>query len=155
MLLIAAAVVAGWCSGAGRKAEPRERRSLPALPPDAEARRELDVLAASSLLVQGEYRAFYIRLTVIAKRYLERRLGAPVLEMTTVETLAFLRGHPLGNELLTTVRDVAESADRIKFARGEGLAAEAERHLATVRDLVSRGRGAAAARRSPAKEQAA
>ena len=72
----------------------------------------------------------------MAKRYLERRLGAPVLEMTTAETLAFLRGHPHGGDLLPVMRDVAEAADRIKFAKGQGLSQEAERHLAAVRALV-------------------
>ena len=56
--------------------------------------------------------------------------------MTTAETLAFLRGHPHGGDLLPVVRDVAEAADRIKFAKGQGLSQEAERHLAAVRALV-------------------
>jgi hypothetical protein len=34
------------------------------------------------------------------------------------------------------VRDLAEAADRIKFANGQGLAEEGERHLAAVRTLV-------------------
>jgi hypothetical protein len=34
------------------------------------------------------------------------------------------------------VRDLAEAADRIKFARGQGRVPEAERHLASVRALV-------------------
>jgi hypothetical protein len=110
--------------------------ALPELPPDAEALRALDELAAAGLLPRGEYRSFYIRLATVAKRYLERRLGAPVLEMTTAETLAFLRGHAHGGALVPVVRDVAEAADRIKFARGHGLSQEAERHLAAVRALV-------------------
>jgi hypothetical protein len=35
------------------------------------------------------------------------------------------------------VRDLAEAADRIKFAKGQGLVPEAERHLSSVRALVS------------------
>jgi hypothetical protein len=111
--------------------------AAPPVPPDVEALRALDVLASSGLLASGECRAFYIQLTAVAKRYLERRLGAPVLEMTTAETLAFLRGHPSADDLLSTVREVAYAADRIKFARGEGLVTEAERHLAAVRQLVA------------------
>jgi len=60
-----------------------------------------------------------------------------VLEMTTAETTAFLRGHSHGSELLPVVRDLAQAADQIKFARGEGLAEAAERHLAAVGTLVS------------------
>ena len=133
---LAAAVVTWWA---------RRRRAVtaapaaapPPIPPDEEARRALDVLSASRLLEAGEYRAFYIRLTEVAKRYLERRLAAPVLEMTTAETLGFLRRHPAGDALVGVVRDLAEAADRIKFARGEGLAAEAERHLSAARGMVA------------------
>ena len=56
--------------------------------------------------------------------------------MTTAETLAFLRGHAHGGDLLPVVRDLSAAADRIKFAQGQGLAQEAERHLAAVRSLV-------------------
>jgi hypothetical protein len=138
-LAAALVLVAGFLLWLVRRRRSREAPRVlpqPELAPDAEALRALDALLASGLLARAEHRAFYIRLTVVAKRYLERRLGAPVLEMTTAETLAFLRGHPAGGELLTAMRDVAEAADRIKFARGHGLAQEAERHLAAVRALV-------------------
>jgi hypothetical protein len=132
--LLAAIVV--WLVRRKRRAERPPLAAVLQVPPDAEAQRALDALAASGLLARGEYRPFYIRLTEVAKRYLERRLGAPVLEMTTAETLAFLRGHPQAGDLLGVIRDLAEAADRIKFAKGQGLAAEAERHLAAARTLV-------------------
>jgi len=106
------------------------------LAPDVEALRALGALAKDGLTARGELRPFYIRLSAIAKRYLERRLGAPILEMTSAETLAFLRSHPHGGDLFPVVRDLAEAADRIKFAKGQGLVPEAERHLACVRALV-------------------
>jgi hypothetical protein len=136
LALVLAAALVGWLVRRRRKAEAPAPARAPELPPDVEALRALDVLVASGVLRRGEYRGFYIRLAAVAKRYLERRLGAPVLEMTTAETLAFLRGHTDGGELLPVVRDLAEAADRIKFARGQGLAQEAERHLAAVRALV-------------------
>jgi hypothetical protein len=109
----------------------------PELAPDVEALRALEVLARRGLPARGELRPFYIRLSAIAKRYLERRLGAPIVEMTSAETLSFLRAHPHGGELLAVVRDLAEAADRVKFARAEGLVPEAERHLASVKALVA------------------
>ena len=135
--LALAAALALWLVRRRRKAEAPRAVPVPELPADTEALSTLDALLASGLLSRGEYRPFYIQLAVAAKRYLERRLGAPILEMTTAETLAFLRGHPQGGELLTVMRDVAEAADRIKFAREEGLGPEAERHLGAVRSLVS------------------
>jgi hypothetical protein len=137
-VVVALAVAAlGWALRRRRRALSPAAARVAEVAPDEEARRALDALAGAELPARGDYRAFYIRLTAVAKRYLERRLGAPVLEMTSAETLSFLRQHPLGDGLLSTVRDLAEAADRIKFARGEGLAAEAERHLAAVRGLVA------------------
>jgi len=134
-LLVAGAAFALWRR---RRVRPETAAApVPMTEPDVEAGAALDALAGEGLLARGEFRAFYIRLTAVAKRYLERRLAAPVLEMTTAETVAFLRGHPHGGELLTTMRDLADAADRIKFARGDGLRAEAERHLASVRALVA------------------
>ncbi|HEX9186510.1 MAG TPA: DUF4381 family protein [Vicinamibacteria bacterium] len=136
LALVLAAALAWWLFRRRRKAETPSARALPDAPADVEALRALDALAASGLASRGDYRGFYIRLTEVAKRYLERRLGAPVLEMTTAETIAFLRGHAHGGGLVPVMRDLAEAADRIKFARGQGLAQEAERHLAAVRALV-------------------
>lgn len=141
-LALAAALVlvglAGYLLWRRRRAAlvPAAAPAAPELAPDVEALRALEGLAREGLPARGELRAFYIRLSAIAKRYLERRLAAPVLEMTTAETLAFLRGHADGGELLPVVRDLAEAADRVKFARGQGLVPEAERHLASVQALV-------------------
>jgi hypothetical protein len=134
-LALVAALVA-WIVHRRRSRGAPLAAAVPELAPDAEALRALDALAAAGFLARGEYRSFYIRLAEVAKGYLERRTGAPVLEMTTAETLSFLRGHPHGGDLLPVMRDVAEAADRIKFAKGQGLSQEAERHLAAVRALV-------------------
>jgi len=134
LFLLAALVV--WLVRRRRRRPAAGAPSPPLLSPDVEALRALDALQAQGLPERGEHRAFYIALTRVAKRYLEQRLSAPILEMTSAETLAFLRGHPQADGLHPTVRDVAEAADRIKFARGEGLVAEAERHIASVRGLV-------------------
>ena len=149
--LVLAAGLATWLVRRRRRVEAPGALPVPELPADVEALRALDALAASGLASRGEYRSFYIRLTEVAKRYLERRLGAPVLEMTTAETLAFLRGHAHGGDLVPVVRDLAEAADRIKFAKGQGLAQEAGRHLAAVRALVP----ALEAKLRPAAEPAA
>jgi hypothetical protein len=139
-LVVLGLVAAGLVTWLLRRRRPSGAISpahVPEIAPDVEALGALDALSSSNLLARGEYRTYYIELMTVAKRYLERRLGAPVLEMTSAETLAFLRGHAHGGELLPLVRDVADSADRIKFARGEGAHAEADRHLSGVRGLVT------------------
>ena len=133
-LLVAIALGGLWLWRKRRRAVPAT--APPAAAPDVEALAALDELAASQLIERGDYRAFYITLVVVLKLYLERRLGAPVVEMTTAEMIAFLRDAPHHDELVPTMRDLAGAADQIKFARGEGLAQEAERHLAAARALV-------------------
>jgi len=132
-LLLAAAV---WAIRRRRKAQ-TPSVSVPELAPDAEALAALARLEASGLLSRGDYRAFYIALTETAKRYLERRLAAPVLEMTTSEMAAFLRENAHGQAALPTMRDLTGAADRIKFARGDGLADEALRHLVGGREMIA------------------
>jgi hypothetical protein len=136
LTLVLLGAVTTWLVRRRRRAAAPALVAAPGLPPDAEILRALGALASTGLLARGEFRPFYIRLTAITKRYLERRLGASILEMTTAETLAFLRGHAHGADVLPVVRDLSDAADRIKFAKGQGLAEEAERHLATVRALV-------------------
>jgi hypothetical protein len=153
--LVLVAALAAWLVRRRRKKKAPGVPAIPDVPADVEALRALEALQASSLPARAEYRAFYIRLAEIAKRYLERRLEAPVLEMTTAETLAFLRGNPHGGDLVPVVRDVAEAADRIKFAKGQGLAEEAERHLAAVRALVPALEARLAPKAPPAEGKAA
>jgi hypothetical protein len=119
----------------------RRRRSAEApraaeVPPDAEALASLARLEASGLLASDDLRAFYIDLSEVVKRYLERRLAAPVLEMTSSETAVFLRDHPKARDVAALVRDLTTAADRVKFARGRGLQDEARRHLREARSAV-------------------
>jgi len=109
---------------------------LSEVPPAEEARAALRRLAEAGLVERGELRAFYIDLAIIAKRYLERRLQAPVLEMTSAETTAFLRDHPLARRLASAVRDLTGTADYVKFARGHGDETQAHRHWQQVWELV-------------------
>lgn len=134
LVLLASGGIAWWWR---RRRPPAAAPAVvPAPSPDAEAREALDRLAASGLLARGEYRSYYIALAEVAKRYLERRLGAPILEMTSTETVAFLRDQPHGQGLAGPMRDLAGAADQVKFARGSALREEAERHLSVARQMI-------------------
>lgn len=130
-------VLLAWLARRRRRPTASAASVAPVLAPDAEALQALAALAASGQLARGDWRPFYIALAEVAKRYLERRLGAPILEMTSTETLAFLRGHVHGDALLGVARDLMGAADQVKFARGEGQSAEAARHLEAARGLVA------------------
>jgi len=138
-----AAAAAGLLAVAVALLRRRRRRPAPAaaarpeVPPDVEALAALDALAASPLLASVDLKPYYVALAEIAKRYLERRLAAPVLEMTTAEAMAFLRDHAAARELALPLRDLMLAADQVKFARGHSERATAERHLAAVRAMVT------------------
>jgi hypothetical protein len=136
LLVLVIASLSVWLWRRQRRPLAATAAAAPERPPDAEAREALDRLAGSGLLARGELRAYYIGLAEIAKRYLERRLGAPVLEMTSTETVAFLRDHAHGQGLAAPMRDLAAAADQVKFARGSAQVAEAERHLAVARQMI-------------------
>jgi hypothetical protein len=141
---LAAALV--LLAGAGVLLWRRLRRPLPEaaklpepeLDPATDARQALDRLARGGHFGRGDGRGFYIALSAIAKRYLERRLQAPIVEMTTAEMLAHLRESEHAADLHATMRDLAPAADQVKFAKGEALSEEGDRHLAAVRQLVDR-----------------
>jgi len=111
--------------------------AAPDVEPDVEALAALDGLASSELIAASDLKPFYVALIEIAKRYLERRLGAPVLEMTTQEAVSFLRDGVPARELASPLRDLMNAADQVKFARGHSERAFAERHLAAVRAMVA------------------
>ncbi len=137
LALVAIAGLVAWLVHRRRKPVEVVTPVVPEVPPDVEARAALDQLASSGLIEREEYRTFYIELATTAKRYLERRLGAPVLEMTSAEVSSLLRNHPLAGPHLPVVRDLMFAADWVKFAHGSAQTEAARRHLAAVRGIVA------------------
>lgn len=134
--LVALLAALAWAWLRRRRPTSAVAPAAPALSPEAEARHALDLLERSGRLASGDWRAVYIALTEIIKRYLERRLGAPILEMTSAETLAYLRDHAQGDALLLPLRGLMGAADQVKFARGASQLEEARAHLTAARALV-------------------
>ena len=70
---------------------------------------ELDRLISKGLPGRGRYKDFYIELTMVVRRYIQRKYGIKAPHMTTEE---FLREAKPSDEL----RRFLESADLVKFA---------------------------------------
>ncbi|MGV8040487.1 MAG: hypothetical protein AB2L07_10530 [Thermoanaerobaculaceae bacterium] len=136
LALVLVAALAAWLIRRRRRPAEPAAPPVPAVPPEEEARLALERLAASGLVEREEYRQYYIELATIAKRYLERRLDQPVLEMTSAEVAALLRDHPLAGPHLPVLRDLMGAADWVKFARGSAQTEAARRHLASARGIV-------------------
>jgi hypothetical protein len=114
--------------------KPADPHATPAITPEEEALKSLDALAANRTT---DPKAFYIQLVQVLKTYLERRLEAPILEMTSTETLGFVKAHAWTGPHATALRDLITAADLAKFG-GSSDATNAERHVQLVRDIVGR-----------------
>lgn len=115
--------------------KPVDPKVTPAISPEEEALTGLDKLATARAGL--EPKVFYIQLVQILKQYLERRLEAPILEMTSTETLAFVKTHSWTSPHAVALRDLVTSADLVKFG-GSSDASNAERQIQLVRELVGR-----------------
>ena len=160
-----------WIALAGGAAAARRRSSFwlcaaaasarPAAPPPScrtspPTRRRSEPSTRSwprACLARGEYRAFYIALAAIAKRYLERRLRAPVARDDDAPRCSrFLREHaqrprPRRRRCATSRRPPTRSSSR----GARASTTEAERHLAAVRGARSGTLEAAAAPGRPGR----
>lgn len=96
-----------------------ETQGLPLLSPHEEALQDLQALADSPWLEQGEWKRFYFRMSDILKRYVSRRYEVDGLESTTRELLELL-SKPLGHEeqgrhFFSEIAQCFEEMDWVKF----------------------------------------
>jgi len=81
---------------------------------------ELQRLLGRNLPARGLYKEFYIELTMVVRRYIERTHGIRAPEQTTQEFLAAAaKEASFTQEVLAQLRTFLESADLVKFAGQE------------------------------------
>lgn len=81
------------------------------------ALRELDSLMQRNLPEKGLFKDFYVELTLVVRRYIERRHGIQAPEQTTEEFLAAAAQHTHFNPTsLGELKAFLEAADLVKFA---------------------------------------
>ena len=87
-------------------------------PFDAEGEVELQVLLHDDPLARGELQTFFVELTLVVRRYIERTTGVRAAEETTEEFLREMRSHPaFDTDMREQLRSFLQSADMVKFAR--------------------------------------
>lgn len=85
--------------------------------PRGQALRELRRLLASSLVADGRCKDFYVELTMVVRRYIERRHAVRAPEQTTEEFLAGVADDPrFAPDRVRLLRDLLSGADLVKFA---------------------------------------
>jgi len=95
----------------------RRARKVRRMSPKERALRELDRLLARDLPAKGRFKDFYVELTLVVRRYVERRHGIRAPRRTTEEFLAEAR-RSSAFDAATVARLGAflEAADLVKFA---------------------------------------
>lgn len=97
---------------------------------------ELAKLRESDLLACGDYKLFYLELSDIFRRYLERRYGIYALERTTIEIIMEFRQLALAKEEEKVIHDFLEGCDLVKFAKFIPTAEDIERDYLTAKEFV-------------------
>jgi len=121
--VLLAAAVAVWTVVRRR----RRREAVRLLPPEERARVELDDLEATGILEEGRYREYVFNLSLIFRRFLERRYRIAAVEQTSEEILSGLRkGRVLAEDLKQRTRSFLEGTDPIKYGGLEPRAEDTE-----------------------------
>ncbi len=123
----------------------RRRRRQPRVPPTAEelVQKELADLDASGLVEEERFREYVFGLSLVFRRYLERKFGIPAAEQTTEEVLQGLRSSQrMGEDFKRAARAFLESTDPVKY---RGLAPDRRETETWRAELVSFVQRAAAA----------
>ena len=77
---------------------------------------ELDRLLKKGLPGRGRYKDFYVVLTMVVRRYVQRKYGIKAPHLTTEEFLRNNRIVELSNNRIAELKAFLESADMVKFA---------------------------------------
>jgi len=90
---------------------------IPAEPPYEVAMRRLAELRAGKLIEKGDFKQYYIELTLILRNYIEGRFGIAAIESTTFELKRSLRHDDLPRSQAEAALSVLMRADLVKFAK--------------------------------------
>jgi len=145
LLLVGALAIAGAVVWRARR---RRVASEPQLSPQELAWLELEQMVQRKL-AESDVKAFYVELTGVVRRYIERSTGVQAPEQTTEEFLREIVDEAVFiDEDRQRLRDFLESADLVKFAAFRPAAADIEASFERAGEFIR-------LKRSAAKEVAA
>ena len=119
---------------------------------------ELDRLLKKGLPGRGRYKDFYVELTMVVRRYIQRKYGIKAPHLTTEEFLSEIahdasRVSSLSSNVLS-LRKFLESADMVKFAGVEATPEMADEATDSARDYLKSDATAVDGNRQLSKEGA-
>lgn len=105
--------------------------------PSERAFYELDRLLGSGLVERGLFKDFYVELTHVVRRYIERAYGIHAPRQTTDEFLVSAKGdRRFGEESVSRLSGFLRSADMVKFAGVQATPDMASNAATSARDYI-------------------
>ena len=99
---------------------------------------ELEQLLKKGLPGRGLYKDFYVELTMVVRRYIERRHAVRAPNLTADEFLRAARENPaFTREAIAELKNFLESADMVKFAGVEATPEMADAATGKARDYLT------------------
>ncbi len=99
---------------------------------------ELDRLLKKGLPGRGRYKDFYVELTMVVRRYIQRRHSVRAPNLTTDEFLRAAADNPaFTKESIAELRNFLESADMVKFAGVEATPEMTDSATDKAKDYLS------------------
>ena len=99
---------------------------------------ELDRLLKKGLPGRGRYKDFYVELTMVVRRYIQRRHAVRAPNLTTDEFLRAAAENPaFSREALAELKQFLESADMVKFAGVEATPEMADSATGKAKDYLT------------------
>ncbi len=97
---------------------------------------ELDRLLKKGLPGRGRYKDFYVELTMVVRRYIQRKYGVKAPHLTTEEFLRDNRIAELSKDRIAELKAFLESADMVKFAGVQATPEMADAATASARGYL-------------------
>ena len=103
------------------KKEKYDKTEDPKIPAHIFALEALKQLDREKVWQSGEVKLYYVRLTEILRKYIERRFFIDALEMTTGEIVEAMEKRKMSEEYIESVKNTLTLADLAKFAKHKPL----------------------------------
>lgn len=117
-------------------------RRIVRMSPRERALRELGLLLARDLPGKGRFKDYYVELTMVVRRFIQRRYGIRAPRLTTEEFLAAARSNPeFAAPTVERLSTFLESADLIKFAGVQATPEIAAGAAEKARDYIQSSEG--------------
>lgn len=121
-----------------KKGEAVFQKPKPIIPAHILALQALEVLNNKKLWQNNKVKDYYTELTDILRTYLEKRFGINALEMTSDEIIESTLSLEIETEIRSQLRKMLQTADLVKFAKGNPLQNEHTQAFEITKDFVEK-----------------